>query len=584
MRNNEKPILKLIWDKIVNLYSKNIPAVIFTVIGVITISVLGVLLIRSLTADTVDAATPEVVTQLTTHEQSTTEVITTFEETTVEVTTQEETSTEEITTPPPTTVSETIPIEQLTVSKELLEESDPKKDTIVETPTETPTKAPVEKPTAPPTINEIVKVVNGIDVSHWQGKIDWAKVKAAGIDFAIIRAGYRTTGSGQLGYDPRFKENIEGALANGIQVGVYFFSQAITVQEAKEEASLVLSIIKDYKITYPVAFNWEGQAASFRATQANLSRTAMTQIIETFCSMVKSNGYTPMIYGNSSDLGKADIVSLGNKYKIWLARYFDKYKNTGIKYSAGDTLPSYNFPYQIWQYGSTGRVDGINGNVDLNVGFFTYSGSEVPTSPIKISLPNSKITTNINVPINLLDGVKATNTAGLDVTSSIKLTLKDGNGNEVSRDLAFMTPGSYTVSYYIKDFTGASKTVSAVLIVRGIPIINITSNKLIYPYEITIDNLKTVIAENFVSSNDYEGNNISNSLAIIYDDKLSSMIEENKITSGTYTITYTVIDNNSLSSSASLTLIIEEEITTETETFTDDTSTVEISTDETTTY
>ncbi len=550
MKDNKKSNLK---TKMHDLYSKNIPAVVITAIGVILISILGVILIKNLT---VDAAASEEITKTATYEQSTTELLTTEEETTTEeVTTPEETTTEEITTPQPTAVPETIPIEKLTVSKELLEESDPKKNTVAEPPT--------EAPTVTPTVNEIVKVVNGIDVSHWQGKIDWAKVKASGIDFAIIRAGYRSTGDGQLGYDPRFKENIEGALANGVQVGVYFFSQAITVQEAREEASLVLSIIKDYKITYPVAFNWEGQSSSFRATKANLSNATMTQIIETFCSMVQSNGYTPMIYGNSSDLRKADILSLGNKYKIWLASYFKKYNQTGVKYSAGDALPNYNFPYQMWQYGSTGRVDGIKGNVDLNVGFFTYSGSDVPTSPIKLNLPSSKFTTNVNVPIDLLAGVKATNTAGLDVSSSIQLTIKDSNGNEVSKDSVFNNPGSYTLSYYIKDFTGASKTVNADLIVRGIPTIKVKSDKLIYPYETSIDSLKTSIAENLESSSDYDGNDISKSLTINYDDNLVTMINEGKMKAGTYNITYTVNDSSSLSSSVTVTLVIEEETSTE---------------------
>lgn len=195
----------------------------------------------------------------------------------------------------------------------------------------------------------------GIDVSKFQGNIDWNRVKAAGIDFVIIRVGYRGYTYGTIVEDPYFETNIKGALAAGIDVGVYFFSQAITEQEAKQEAQWTLQKIAPYKITYPVVIDTEyvsgGRANSMSASQR-------TNVMNAFCTEVKNGGYTPMIYASKSWLENNLIMSYLNQYDVWLARYA--------------SVPEYTGPFTIWQYSSKGYVDGISGYVDRNVGYKRY--------------------------------------------------------------------------------------------------------------------------------------------------------------------------------------------------------------------
>lgn len=172
----------------------------------------------------------------------------------------------------------------------------------------------------------------GIDVSSHNAEIDWAKVKAAGIDFAIIRVGYRGYGTtGSLNYDTYAIKNIKGAIEAGIPVGVYIFSQAITTQEAIAEADFVISKIRAYNITLPVVFDYEYASTSSGLTgrlyKANLSVKAATNICTAFCERVASYGYTPMVYANKSFLESViDGAALGEKYQIWLANYITETK------------------------------------------------------------------------------------------------------------------------------------------------------------------------------------------------------------------------------------------------------------------
>lgn len=195
----------------------------------------------------------------------------------------------------------------------------------------------------------------GIDVSKFQGNIDWNRVKAAGIDFVIIRVGYRGYTYGTITEDPYFETNIKGALAAGIDVGVYFFSQAVTEQEAKQEAQWTLQKIAPYKITYPVVIDTEyvsgGRANSMSAAQR-------TNVMNAFCTEVKNSGYTPMIYASKSWLENNLIMSYLNQYDVWLARYA--------------AAPEYTGTFTIWQYTSKGAVDGISGYVDRNIGYKRY--------------------------------------------------------------------------------------------------------------------------------------------------------------------------------------------------------------------
>ena len=198
---------------------------------------------------------------------------------------------------------------------------------------------------------------HGIDVSRFQGDIDWDKVKASGIDFAIIRAGYRGTTEGKLLEDDKFIDNIEGAISSGIDVGVYFYSQAVNKQEALEEAQVILDMIEPYDIKYPVVIDIES-AESENARTAELSTDEYETVAKAFCETVKAAGYKPMVYGNLKTYTLLmDAVDVDD-YDIWIAYY-------------GDPL-YYPYHFNIWQYTSAGKVDGIEGNVDLNICISEY--------------------------------------------------------------------------------------------------------------------------------------------------------------------------------------------------------------------
>ncbi len=198
----------------------------------------------------------------------------------------------------------------------------------------------------------------GIDVSKHQKKIDWKKVKADGVDFAIIRLGFRGYDSGKIVIDEYFEENMKQAIAAGLDVGVYFYSQAITKEEALEEANVVLEQVKKFKITYPVVFDTEQVEAP--TGRANLISTELrTDITIEFCEAIKKAGYYPMIYANTRWLvAELDMTRL-TQYDKWFAQY---YKNVFFPYE-----------FQMWQYTGKGKVDGVSGDVDLNVSFVDYA-------------------------------------------------------------------------------------------------------------------------------------------------------------------------------------------------------------------
>ena len=213
------------------------------------------------------------------------------------------------------------------------------------------------------TENGAVTSYSGIDISEHQGEIDWGKVKGAGIDFAIIRAGYRTYGGGVVTIDENFTDNLRQANAAGIATGVYFFSQATTQEEAIEEADAVLDAISGCDITYPVVYDWE-LIFDDSARTDDVSVETLADCCIAFCERVKSAGYTPMIYQNKTTaMHKLDLPRLKD-YDFWLAEYGDK--------------PTYYYKYDIWQYSSSGTVPGIEGRVDMNISFRDYSAKGTP--------------------------------------------------------------------------------------------------------------------------------------------------------------------------------------------------------------
>ncbi len=199
-------------------------------------------------------------------------------------------------------------------------------------------------------------VTYGVDVSLYQEEIDWAQVAADDIDFAMIRVGYRGYTKGGLEKDPRAEANLSGAAAAGLKLGAYFFSQAVTVEEAEEEAQLVLDALAGYEVTYPVVFDME--EVSDEARTDSLTVQQRTDIAEAFCRVIEKAGYQPMIYGNVKWLaGRLDLVQL-RKYPLWLAQYADH--------------PLFPYRFQMWQYSDSGEVAGIPGPVDLNICFTPY--------------------------------------------------------------------------------------------------------------------------------------------------------------------------------------------------------------------
>ncbi len=199
----------------------------------------------------------------------------------------------------------------------------------------------------------------GIDVSKYQGKIDWEKVKTSNVKFAMIRCGYRGYTQGGLNEDIEFENNIKGAYKNGIKVGLYFYSSAINEKEAIEEADFVLNLINKYGvknyIEYPIAIDIE----DFEGTRNySLSVLERTNVVKAFCNKIKNSGYEPMVYSYTYFLENKLNMDELKQYDTWIADYY------------GNTW--YNRPYTIWQYTDKGIINGIQGNVDLNYCYKKY--------------------------------------------------------------------------------------------------------------------------------------------------------------------------------------------------------------------
>ncbi len=195
----------------------------------------------------------------------------------------------------------------------------------------------------------------GIDVSFAQKEIDWMKVRDAGIDFAMVRAGYRGYESGLLNKDEFFDRNMTGAQRAGIETGVYFYSQAVNEAEAVEEADFVLSMIDKYSVTYPVAFDWE-PVTSDTARTDTLSGEELNRCALAFCRRIEERGYRPIIYASLNllrekyDKYSVDVIS---DYDLWLAEYKRR--------------PEFPYQFKMWQYSDEGTVDGIDYPTDINL-------------------------------------------------------------------------------------------------------------------------------------------------------------------------------------------------------------------------
>lgn len=203
-------------------------------------------------------------------------------------------------------------------------------------------------------VDGITESVKGIDLSRYQGTVDWPLVAADGVEYAMIRVGIRGYGTGEIVLDDTLDTNLKGATQNGIDVGAYFFTQAISEAEAIEEANAVIEALAPYNITYPIAIDVEDVNDSGART-ANLTAQQRTDYVIAFCETIKAAGYTPMIYGNLKTYCDMLEMERLNDYEKWFA-FYDNYVY---------------FPYEIsmWQYTDSGVVNGIEGNVDLNITF-----------------------------------------------------------------------------------------------------------------------------------------------------------------------------------------------------------------------
>lgn len=206
----------------------------------------------------------------------------------------------------------------------------------------------------------------GVDVSSHQGEIDWALVQEAGVEFAMVRAGFRGYTGGGIYQDDWFLTNMEGALEAGLKVGVYFFSQAVDPEEAAEEARTVLEWIEPYEVACPVVFDWE-DIPNAQARTDDVEPETVTECVKAFCDTVKEAGYVPMVYFNRRQAYDVMDLEQLEGYDFWLASY--------------GATPGFPYAFDMWQYSCTGRVPGIETDVDLDLYMTDFPAPPEPDAP-----------------------------------------------------------------------------------------------------------------------------------------------------------------------------------------------------------
>lgn len=266
--------------------------------------------------------------------------------------------------------------DEKTDADEETENADPEDPQSSSMSTEQGTEVDVDKLLSSGSVAETNQVTIGIDVARYQGTIDWTQVAASGIDFAMVRVGYRADASREICADTNAKYNMQEAQKNGIKVGVYFFSTAVTEEEAREEADWVADYISRYQITYPVAYDCEGFEQPGSA-QYNLTNAERTDIAIAFLQEIYNRDYTPMFYASMGELSgsaKWDTARIEGTYRIWVSQYPSApYPETKSS--------SYSGTHAMWQYTNRGTVAGISRPVDVNVAYFGYEGTAEAVNP-----------------------------------------------------------------------------------------------------------------------------------------------------------------------------------------------------------
>ena len=269
-------------------------------------------------------------------------------------------------------------------------------------------------------------ITNGIDVSAWQGVIDWQQVANSGVDFAMIRVGYRSLDSGILKADANAKYNMQQATKYGIKVGVYFFSTAVSEAEAIEEANWVADYIAKYQITYPVAYDCEGYDIAGNR-QYGMTTEARTNVAIAFMKQIANRGYTPMFYASKSamqDVPTWDVGKISSLYSIWVAEY------PSVSYPQTPSS-SYSGLHAMWQYTNHGTVPGIKGTVDMNVAYFgsdTTKGPQDTNAPeeVKPDVENGMVFATVNETVTAWEKTNLRTSPSQASDGNIAVTLTNG--------------------------------------------------------------------------------------------------------------------------------------------------------------
>ncbi|MBR5510255.1 MAG: glycoside hydrolase family 25 [Lachnospiraceae bacterium] len=271
--------------------------------------------------------------------------------------------------------------------------------------------------------SETEEQTRGIDVSEFQKNIDWAKVASADVDFVMVRCGYRTASSGVIKEDACARYNLQEAHANGLKLGAYFFSTAITEEEAREEARWMCDFLAGYPITYPVVYDCEGfQNTSSR--QYGMTTEARSVLAEVFLDEIEANGYTGMFYAARNELTEDTLWKTSElewKYRIWVAQYPAQLT----------AAPDYDGKYAMWQYTNQGEVPGIEGPVDWNIAYFGYSETasarqEGAAQKVEANPEVGVTFEEVNEPVTAKDVTNLRSSMNQETESNLVAKLKNG--------------------------------------------------------------------------------------------------------------------------------------------------------------
>lgn len=302
-------------------------------------------------------------------------------------------------------------------------QNDPETETMS---TEQGTEVDVSKLLSSGAVAETEEITFGIDVARYQGTIDWAQVAASGVDFVMVRVGYRMDGNREIVADSNARYNMQEAQKNGIKVGAYFFSTATSEAEAVEEADWTADYISQYQITYPVAFDCEGFERADSALYG-VSATERTDIAIAFLNRIYERGYTPMFYASMNEMtqdAKWETSRIEKTYRIWVSQYPQApYPQT--------EKSSYQGTHAMWQYTNRGTVNGINQPVDVNIAYFGYEGTagalseETPEeahADVEALMPFSQVDEEVTAK----DATNLRNIPSQGEDSTVVYTLKNG--------------------------------------------------------------------------------------------------------------------------------------------------------------